>query len=231
MTRIDTSITVVITKKENCGKMQLQLYGDVHAEFKRLETSLLHFNGLTIVLGDLGIGFPHKILNPAYYFDQEAPYMLDVTTNFECSRKKMIFIRGNHDNPEVCRKHYNYLGEFGMFKDIFFVSGAWSIDRDVRIQGQDWWPDEELSIIQGNECIDLYEKKKPDIIISHDCPSFICKMLHNNHTDTRTGTILGAMLAVHQPKMWFFAHHHLSWKTKIENTIFRCLNCHERVTI
>jgi hypothetical protein len=36
------------------------------------------------------------------------------------------FLRGNHDDPKLCGKHPNYLGEYGYLPDdeLFFVSGA-----------------------------------------------------------------------------------------------------------
>ena len=32
------------------------------------------------------------------------------------------------------------------------------------------------------------------------------------------------MFEKHQPKLWFFGHHHKSWTMMIDGTQFRCLN-------
>ena len=100
----------------------LTFLGDVHGKFNQIPYHQLG-TGLTVCVGDLGIGFPN----------QDPPV---IPAHFR-------FIRGNHDNPEVCRQHPNYLGEYGFLQnpDLFFVGGADSIDKSHRTPGGDWWPD------------------------------------------------------------------------------------------
>jgi hypothetical protein len=210
---------------------QIQLVGDVHGEFSRFQKLINSFKGLTIQLGDLGIGFIHKYVNPAFCIDPNAPYYLTKVTDFQCNREQMVFIRGNHDNVKMCRDHHNYLGEFGVFKDIFYVSGGWSIDRAWRKEGLDWWADEELSMEQSYKALEMYAQVKPEIVISHDCPSSILALIHSQVIETRTGQLLESMLKEHRPKQWYFAHHHKGWQGDIEGTHFRCLDCFETVRI
>jgi len=212
-------------------KRNIQLVGDIHGQFDLLLKIIRAHKGITIQLGDLGIGFIHKYVNPMFFIDKDAPYMLSKLTNFEYDRRKFIYIKGNHDNPEICRAHKNYLGEYGVFKDIFYISGAWSIDRNTRTEGVDWWPDEELSMKQCYKAFDMYKETKPEIVISHDCPSLILNRLHVHVIETRTGQLLNSMLSEHKPKHWYFAHHHMYFEETLADVHFKCLNCNETVII
>lgn len=182
------------------------LIGDVHGKFNEY-LRIIQDEESSIQLGDFGVGFP-----------KYRPFNIP---------EQHRFIRGNHDNPDVCRQHPNYLGEFGYTdKDIFFVSGAYSIDKDWRIEGVSWWNDEELSYTQGQECIDLYKKIKPKIMVSHDCPESLCSSQFCEHKEmikTRTGQFLQMMFEYHSPKLWVFGHYHTSFKKVIGGTEFVCL--------
>lgn len=204
------------------------LVGDIHGKFNILQNIIEKNKGMIIQLGDLGIGFPERKINPVFFIDQNAPYTLDSQSYFEYSKTRFRFIAGNHDNPEVCKKHKNYLGDYGIFKDLFYVSGAWSIDQQYRKEGMDWWKDEELSIKQLEDMLDLYEKTKPEIVITHDCPFRILKLLYSQVISTRTGQALDAMLDIHIPNFWYFAHHHKSFTYNYMNKCtIQCLNTNE----
>ena len=207
------------------------LVGDVHGEFERLKKLIYAAKDTVLQLGDLGIGFPRQVVNPAFFIDNTAPYMLNTITDFQWDRRKFVFIRGNHDNPAVCVVHKNYLGNFGVFKDMFYMSGAWSIDRAYRKEGVDWWPEEELEMAQCYDALEMYKSVKPDIVLTHDCPTSILTRIHSHPFETRTGQLLQTMLDEHKPKHWFFAHHHVSWQEKVNGVNFKCLNCLEAVRI
>ena len=202
------------------------LVGDIHGQFDRFRRELKRLKKLypaetVIQVGDLGVGFPKS--------------------QSEKLPKQCKFIRGNHDNPEICRAHPNYLGDYGVTEidehKIFYVSGAWSIDRPLRIDGVSWWPEEELTIAELNSALDLYIETKPDIMITHDGPNQATQWVlttlalkkYGNYTSqpvipTRTGQALSAMFDMHQPKLWFFGHWHYSWMKNINGTRFICLN-------
>lgn len=137
-------------------------------------------------------------------------------------------ILGNHENYENIPPHS--LGDFGTHtfpngKSFFFVRGGRSIDRAFRTQGIDWFPQEELTTAQGNACIDAYEQAKPDIVLSHECPSSIIPFVSNfkGIQPSYTAQLLQFMLGLHKPKFYFFAHHHVNWWDNIEGTQFRCV--------
>jgi len=194
------------------------LIGDVHGKWVEYKNLVSQFPGqTTIQVGDMGVGFPNK-------------ETLDLP-------ETAFWIRGNHDNPELCRKHPNYLGDYGTKEidgyKVFFLGGAWSIDRRFRLEGVSWWPDEELSITELNKAFDCYFDYKPDIVITHDVPMAASQkvlsrfllpgQLPNLHP-TRTGQALSAMFRAYKPKLWVFGHYHGSWSAQIDGTEFICLN-------
>ena len=194
--------------------MRITFIGDVHGHFKPLQKIIDGRPGAIVQVGDMGLGFPgYQIL-------------------FLESRVR--FIRGNHDNPEACRKHPNYLGDYGYDPtlNLFFVSGAWSIDQNLRLQGRDWWPDEELSMAQCSEVLTLWDKIKPDYVVTHEGPQeatyrILTKLLLPGSGQsirlTRTGQLLDQMLAYHRPKLWLFGHWHVAFDEEINGTRFVCL--------
>ena len=189
----------------------MKLIGDVHVRFVEYKELIKEIIDPTIQLGDMGLGLGRDFLFPK----------LD---------DKDRFIRGNHDDPEVCRRTDGYLGDFGSLSDgIFFISGAYSIDQHRRVEGSTWWPDEELSYKQWAECADQYEKSKPDVVISHECP-FSCNQFLDGHhysRNTTSQTLDRFLHHIHKPKLWVFAHHHMSRRFKIDSTDFICLNALE----
>jgi len=199
------------------------LIGDVHGLFHDYNWMIETYCwDNTLQLGDFGIGFPDS---------------MDVTIKHEGQH---LFIRGNHDNPEVCRKHPNYAGDYGClsgdyvegrYHKLFFISGAWSIDYQWRTPGISWWEDEQLSERELSDAIELYEKEQPEIVVSHDCPFSILQHLYAQAIPTRTGQAFDVMLKVHEPSVWIFAHHHKSWKRKLGYTNFICLNEMEYLNI
>lgn len=93
------------------------------------------------------------------------------------------FIRGNHDNPSVCRNHPQFI-ESGAEGDMFFVNGAWSIDQDDREENKDWWPDEEHS---QRDLDLLFEAWSNSLDLSQNCSApltwyFATKEKHHGTT-------------------------------------------------
>ena len=193
----------------------IRFIGDVHARFDNYK-ELIKGSNYSIQVGDFGIGF-EKILG------QELP-RLD---------GDHYFIRGNHDNPDDCKLHPNWLpdGTCRMIdgKSIFCVGGAYSVDQHSRIEGRDWWATEELTIAQFSDLIDQYEQLKPDVVVSHDCPSDIRPLSqklidYGWKSPSRTSQALQAMFEIHQPKLWVFGHYHTDYDEVIQGTRFVCVN-------
>lgn len=174
----------------------------------------------SLQLGDMGIGFPEK--NQGYERDG-----LSYSPELGQEHK---FIRGNHDDPALCRKHCNYAGDWEYFRrpNIFVVSGGFSIDHAYRIKNIDWWEDEELNDTQLDHMFESYKKFKPRIVATHECPTIIKKNAITNYSKlnkiSRTEEMLQNMFDWHKPEFWIFGHHHKKIELSVDGVKFIGLN-------
>lgn len=193
--------------------------GDIHSKadhYKGILEMIDRLNPLeqSIQVGDLGI-WPEE-------------------DKFPRVDQRHKFIRGNHDYPEGCRLHPNYLGEYGITElgdaKLFYMGGAYSIDQKQRTPGIDWWRDEELSYLQIYDAIELFIREKPNIVVTHDAPAWAVIDMFSRiyHIDldgaksaTRTG--LDIMFDNHKPDLWVFGHYHITRRTNIYGTVFQCV--------
>jgi len=148
------------------------------------------------------------------------------------------------EEPTVC-EYVNMpesnLGNFGIWNipdtdwKIFYSRGAWSIDGEYRrrvqadSQGVWWYPREQLAVDECKAAIELYEKEKPDFVVSHAAPTLVLQNLNlvfsgGRIVPTNTGRMLEIMWEIHHPKLWVFAHYHQFWEGVIDKTHFICLN-------
>lgn len=216
-----------------------RIVGDCHGRMGKLAT-LSEEVEYTICVGDVGFdySFLRRYANP----------------------KKLKIVSGNHDNYDVmdceclgrgCEKCHgrgyifskqseHFLPDFGVhsvpgFGDVFFVRGAWSIDRQYRTEGRDWWALEEMPDARLKEALDAYSKAKPEFVVTHTAPTSIIplipfeRLFGDTLYKTRTELTLQKMYDAHQPKTWVFGHFHVNW-TKVlthpdskKNTEFCCL--------
>ena len=201
------------------------LVGDIHGNFD-IYDSLIKDEKESIQLGDYGLGFP---IEEAYTAENSLKVKNGLT--YHEAPEGHLFLRGNHDQPNMCKSHPRYLGDFGMFRgEVFYLSGAWSIDQDFRTPGIDWWREEELSYAQLQDAVDLFAKEMPRVVVSHDAPFVVTEIIHHGEgIRNRTCHAMDAMLDEFMPDYWYFAHHHVSWEGKIPNwnTKFKCLNVYE----
>lgn len=189
--------------------------GDLHGKINSANFYARHHHRtLHIAIGDIGVGFGE-------------PVNLD---------KNIRFFRGNHDDPMLCQTHPAYLGDFGYIqcydKLIYYIGGGYSTDQAMRIPFRDWWPDEELSVMQFDQIITDVQKYQPDIILSHECPASIMPYLHKYcFQPSRTAQALDSVLYYHKPQTWIFGHHHMPWSEMINGTHFMCLEELEQITL
>ena len=208
--------------------MQIRIIGDVHGYRHELQCLLHSAVDAIIQLGDMGVGFG------------QSDYWHDSLDDELCAHRAR-FIRGNHDNPETCKSmdswipdgHVERLGDHS----VMYIGGAWSIDNPQappgwlrRSAGVDWWADEECSEQQFEDMYAHYCAVRPDIMITHDCPSSAAKsmfwdsgILRGPQYDTRTADWLQRFFETHQPKHHFFGHWHRSMSCRIGETQFHCL--------
>jgi hypothetical protein len=181
------------------------LIGDVHGKHLRYKDILDRTEHKTIQIGDFGFRNQHE-----WHIE-----------NIDNSKHKILF--GNHDDYTFLNMDHS-LGDYTILDNIMCVRGAYSIDRWCRTEGRDWFSNEELSYIEMNDIINIYETTKPQIMISHDCPEIVCKQLFGYPDNNKTRNGLQTMFEIYQPKLWIFGHHHKSIDTIIGDTRFICLN-------
>lgn len=216
--------------------MKTLFLGDIHGDWATLNDVFqrrLYREIPIIQIGDLGLGFSLK-----YDYFNHRTGLWETKIGSKDPEKfpdRFRFIRGNHDNPEACRRYPNYMGDYGVDSQtgIFYMSGAKSIDRDNRTIGIDWWDDEELSTFELQKAIDLYAQTKPKIVISHACPSTIAKMLSSwkEFHGSKTETALEMMWSNSKPKVWIFGHWHMAWRKNVLGTKFICCPINGRMIL
>lgn len=199
--------------------MPLTIIGDVHGKIPSY-LKICSKHEYTIQLGDMGFRYDQINLDP----------------------KNHIFFPGNHENFHTIEYCPNYIGRYGVYTHggvkFFYVGGAFSIDISFRvcdyIRGgpKTWDWREELTLKEMMGCLYLYKKERPDIVISHTCPTSIEKLVGNrkimetygwDDLECRTSQLLQIMLEEHAPKEWVFGHFHVPWKKEINKTKFRCV--------
>lgn len=209
-----------------------RLIGDIHGEWEQYYANCTDAinSGCerTIQVGDFGVGF-----SGPYWHDRADEFHWDGTHRF---------IRGNHDSPARCKQMAGWITDGRVENDVMFIGGAYSIDWMLRTEGTSWWADEELSMEELYRLIDVYEQVKPRVMITHDAPLDVTKEMfiqsglavfgHNAKLiNTKTGTALNTMLAIHQPEEWYFGHWHHTMQYRYGRTMFHCLGIHDYVDV
>lgn len=185
----------------------MRFIGDTHGKNKAYQ-QIISGAEKSIQVGDFGMGFGIKP---------------DASLNHR-------FIRGNHDNPELCRKSPNWIPDGTVEDRMFFLGGGQSIDCHTRCEGVDWWRDEELTIGELNHIISIYESSACDIVVTHECPDVIAEEVFERrrnvriHSPSRTSQALAAILDIKPPKIWIFGHWHIAVDDVVGKTRFICLD-------
>lgn len=199
---------------------KMLLVGDIHGKFSPFHVFARRVQGrgvAVVQIGDFGHGFlDHGTAERVENF-------------FRGNAGTCGFIRGNHDDPEICRAMPGWIpdGHYDPNWDIMFVGGAFSVDWHVRTQGLDWWADEECSIAEFNAIVDRYAAVQPRIMVTHDAPADAIRALFPGdpvfQPMSRTMQALNAMLELHRPDLWIFGHWHRSAGGVVDGTRFQCL--------
>ncbi len=192
------------------------IVGDVHGNTKDYY-NLVRDAEYSLQLGDLGFASNYKVLS-----------------DLNSDNHKVV--AGNHDDYPIIESgtYPHFLGdygclEFGGLSEAFYVRGGRSIDYKYRKLGFDYFEQEELTYLQGYKCLEEYQRVKPKIVFSHECPSSVICMFPSRKWDgewirpSHTSHILQAMLEVHEPELWMFGHYHLSRNEMFGKCNFVCL--------
>lgn len=216
------------------------LLGDTHS-LKTILTIIknkLNIDNFDIIfLGDGGEGFGRP---------ESDAFFLNKINNVCKNRNIFIyFIRGNHSNPDVWKRNYDFsnlflvpdysAATFPNNKSALLVGGGVSVDRSTRKVGVDYWPDE----------ITIYQKtnKKFDFLFSHDAPDYFNHStfsLKNSPyapflTDDPTlyqdcltqRNVLGKIVKDIEPRFCCSGHFHCAVTEEKNGIKYRCLNIDE----
>lgn len=95
-------------------------------------------------------------------------------------------------------------------KSFLFINGADSRDKDLRIEGKSWWPQEQITSKDISHAFYNLEKYdfSVDYIISHTGGSEVCKML--GFSPTISDKWLDKILDATQYKKHYLGHYHLN---------------------
>ena len=192
--------------------------GDTHEQQRTIDIckTKLNINNIIFGVGDHGIGWGGEVLK--------------LPTNF-------LHIMGNHDNP--VKSSPNFVGRWGAipvytsgrFYNVLFISGAESVDKDLRIDGVNWWNDEELGYTESGLLIDFLENyiNTIDVVVTPDCPDFITGYYSST---SRLLSVVHKILETKNGKYaWVFGHHHKIIKAKKGKATFRGLEIDELISL
>lgn len=200
--------------------MKTRFIGDVHGkwlEYLNIIKNPRYKCSQSIQVGDFGVGFGER---KAY-----AEYVRETMDD------NHRFIRGNHDSPRVLDEWQpQWIPDMTVEGNTMFIGGAHSIDAALRIPEVSWWADEELSYEELSNAVELYEKTKPEVMVTHDIPDAVARHLFGFYKDannpSRTRQAFNTMFfqCDHKPKLWIFGHWHENLDINIFGTRFICLN-------
>lgn len=195
--------------------MKIRIIGDIHGNYTYYK-HVIYFAEYSVQVGDFG------------FEDAWGRLMND-----KIDPNKHKIVCGNHDNFDFIRENHipNALDGFGVTTigdlEFFYVKGSRSIDQQWRIPGISWWEAEELTYSESVDALNLYEKVKPEVMITHGVPGDAFSTLFPLKTlyPSTTTQVLSDMLMIHNPKLWIFGDMHPSrtFMWRVANTQFICL--------
>lgn len=150
--------------------------GDWHANTAWARKAALYAktNGADVIIhtGDFG-------------YDYASSFILDLEEELARLDLPILFVRGNHDDPEFLdgleendlgfkpvTSHIWYIpqGKSWEWNGVRFLGlgGAHSIDRPRRVEGVSWWARETISTVDAFKAA---HQGEVDVMITHDCPA------------------------------------------------------------
>lgn len=107
-------------------------------------------------------------------------------------------------------------------KSFFVCGGATSTDKEIRVAGVSWWPQEDINFREIDEALDNLESADytVDYILTHTCPqSLVQPMFHTQTITDPTASFLDEVYQRTKFHRWYFGH----WHEDRAFTPFECL--------
>lgn len=232
--------------------MSLYLTGDVHSKvcnrfsFKQHpELRTLTDEDFMIIAGDFGAiwDWTGNSKEDKYYlnFVNSKPWKtIVVLGNHECYP---IYEQMPHVTPSFLYSGSMYQCEYmgKIYENIYIVdtiaildiednhilciNGADSHDKQWRIEGKSWWPQEAINIDKCLDFMENHDKEHFDIIITHDAPAAINDWFSRDgyhHTSTPGQKYLEVLRKELDFDSWIHGHMHfdMDWPNTIDDRIY-----------
>jgi len=186
--------------------MKTMIVGDVHGEFGTLNQLINKKKpDIIIACGDFGYWPNHD---------------LDLSQIKLQNTKLILWCDGNHEDHWALRDRKSdeiqpgiiYMPRGSTYtlddgRNILFMGGAHSIDKNMRRVGVDWFPEE--TITQG-DLMNLPEMDI-DIFISHTCPYELVPIMLKHYIGKDyepSNKALSELWEIYRPDLWYFGHWH-----------------------
>jgi len=201
--------------------------GDIHGDWSALNKLINHKKPkIVLQTGDFGY-FPrlieirqHGIISLIERNKVNDPLLLKQRKYPKLPQgSKLYFCDGNHEDHEslgLATSNEVYPNVFHMKRGstitlpdgriVLFMGGAESLDKDSRIQGRDWFPEEE---IKDSDIRNLDLNRKIDIVISHTCPMEFDVYDFGGKERDSSRLALSYILEIFRPSLWYFGHWHI----------------------
>ncbi len=142
-----------------------------------------------------------------------------------------VFVDGNHENHKLLselKTVKKFGSDVGKVNDSIFhlrrgrvykingekiltIGGAESIDKEWRVEGVSWWPEELISRKEEDQILDLLaHDTKFDYVITHTVPKTVFDFMFPNSIKYNDPTmkLLDYVNNVIEFKAWYFGHFH-----------------------
>lgn len=112
------------------------------------------------------------------------------------------------------------------------MGGAYSIDRQYRVDGVSWWPEELVTREQVDRALD---GGSIDVMFTHDAPQGIWPPPLFRPLPVEPATSMGnrkaiqAIVDARSPRLLFHGHYHHCYVSTVNGTEVRGLNCDQRI--
>lgn len=194
----------------------VRFIGDIHGIYGHYLKRLVGVNE-SVQVGDFGFGFGEA--GRAEFIDEMFSHGLGTHR----------MIRGNHDDPDEALKSKHFISDGTVEGNVMYVGGAASIDRAYRTEGVSWWANEESTEEELDELVAIYDKARPEILVTHECPEdFAVKtmipLVHGiSNFPSRTRVALQKMHDIAKPRLHIFGHWHVHASQVWKGTVMLCL--------
>lgn len=212
--------------------MKILVLGDTHGDLNSVKYALQIAveRGCEVVIqvGDFGFGWDlHR--DPGEQFPQR------VNALAKNSRISFLWLDGNHENfdaleeivdttspnPQQMGSNLHYLPRGCTFEiagvTFLALGGAYSIDKDHRVHGVSWWPQETITYRDVDRALAAIDSNgRPDVMVTHDVPEGVFPyelFLHgkHGHESRNNREAVRAVYEAARPKLLLHGHMHVRY--------------------